>query len=359
VRGSRDGEDDRQDSESAHSSINPSSFRALRRPRPRAVAAPPAHRSAPRRRPPAPTRGTIHAGVEGRAGSAPARPRPAGRRVGGPAFAGVGVAAASTGSALVAAPPSPPEPPPGQREHQRAEADHRDRRAADPQPTPPIAGRPGARSSRRHPRSSSSGSRRWSPTAMWWWLPVECTPPRAPSIRTTSAAVCGTLVGSLGQEPRDQLLGGQGRVGARTAAGPAPRRIDARRAPPRRQPRRRAAARSSSRTARSRASTGPRGDRPCRPPAHCSGAIYDGVPRTAPVRVCDQLSLATSLSLAMPKSRSFTRSPLATSESGTRKMLSGLMSRWTMPRGVGRPQRRRDAAGDREGPRSRGACRAR
>ena len=46
--------------------------------------------------------------------------------------------------------------------------------------------------------------------------------------------------------------------------------------------------------------------------------MYDGVPSTEPVRVCDQLALASSVSLAMPKSSSFTRSPVTASGSGTR-----------------------------------------
>ncbi len=65
-------------------------------------------------------------------------------------------------------------------------------------------------------------------------------------------------------------------------------------------------------------------------PLHCSGDMYVGVPITAPVVVWLTAS-ALPLSLAMPKSSSLVRAPVGISGSGTRKMLSGLRSRWTMP----------------------------
>ena len=55
-------------------------------------------------------------------------------------------------------------------------------------------------------------------------------------------------------------------------------------------------------------------------------------------------------SFAMPKSRTFTRSPLARSSSGTRKMLSGLRSRWMMPWRVRRVEDARDLAADLDRP---------
>jgi hypothetical protein len=59
--------------------------------------------------------------------------------------------------------------------------------------------------------------------------------------------------------------------------------------------------------------------------------MYTGVPMIAAVWVLTLLP-ASLVSLAMPKSRILARSPPATSRSGTRKMFSGLRSRWTMPR---------------------------
>ena len=56
-----------------------------------------------------------------------------------------------------------------------------------------------------------------------------------------------------------------------------------------------------------------------------------GVPMIADVLVFTLLS-PSPVSLAMPKSRILARSPPATSTSRTRKMFSGLRSRWTMPR---------------------------
>src|SRR5947207_481400 len=55
-------------------------------------------------------------------------------------------------------------------------------------------------------------------------------------------------------------------------------------------------------------------------PRACSGLMYEGVPSRLPVAVrCS----AESVTLAMPKSVTFTRSPAST------MMLAGLMSRWT------------------------------
>jgi hypothetical protein len=59
--------------------------------------------------------------------------------------------------------------------------------------------------------------------------------------------------------------------------------------------------------------------------------MYMGVPMIAAVCVLTLLS-ALFDSLAMPKSRILARSPPATSRSATRKMFSGLRSRWMMPR---------------------------
>ena len=58
--------------------------------------------------------------------------------------------------------------------------------------------------------------------------------------------------------------------------------------------------------------------------------MYVGVPITAPVFVA-ACAEPMSVSFAMPKSSSLIRSPFGMSGSGTRKMLSGLRSRWTMP----------------------------
>jgi hypothetical protein len=64
-------------------------------------------------------------------------------------------------------------------------------------------------------------------------------------------------------------------------------------------------------------------------PRHCSGDMYAGVPMIAPAWVRAEASVVRSL--AIPKSRIFTRSPPMTSASGTRNTFSGLRSRWTMP----------------------------
>jgi hypothetical protein len=61
---------------------------------------------------------------------------------------------------------------------------------------------------------------------------------------------------------------------------------------------------------------------------HCSGDMYAGVPIALAVPV---MSIALWVSLAMPKSRTLTRSPLGSSASGTTNTLSGLRSRWMMP----------------------------
>jgi len=57
--------------------------------------------------------------------------------------------------------------------------------------------------------------------------------------------------------------------------------------------------------------------------------MYTGVPISAPVLVLT-LPGCSSDSFAIPKSRIFVRSPDATSPSWTRKMFSGLRSRWMM-----------------------------
>ena len=66
-------------------------------------------------------------------------------------------------------------------------------------------------------------------------------------------------------------------------------------------------------------------------PIACSGAMYSGVPITTPVVV--SLVAATwrsgSIIFEIPKSSSFTKS--LDSSWSSRKMLSGLRSRWTMP----------------------------
>ena len=64
-------------------------------------------------------------------------------------------------------------------------------------------------------------------------------------------------------------------------------------------------------------------------PSHCSGLMYVGVPMTRPVRVlCDEVP-PSPVSLAMPKSSSLTK--LRSAPRPTRKMFSGLRSRWTIP----------------------------
>ena len=57
--------------------------------------------------------------------------------------------------------------------------------------------------------------------------------------------------------------------------------------------------------------------------------MYAGVPIVPDV--FGELAIVPPESFAMPKSRIFTRSPLARSSSWTRKMLSGLRSRWITP----------------------------
>ena len=103
------------------------------------------------------------------------------------------------------------------------------------------------------------------------------------------------------------------------------------------------------------------------PPSICSGAMCAGLPRTWPVDVTP----CASSSFAMPKSVSLTttRSPLGgggraplrgqARRSGrcSSRTFSGLMSRWTTPRGVGVRQRREEL--EREGRGDLGRHRAR
>jgi len=57
------------------------------------------------------------------------------------------------------------------------------------------------------------------------------------------------------------------------------------------------------------------------------------VPITLPVRVrLDGSTAPSPSSLAIPKSSKVARAPAVTSSSGTNTTLSGLRSRWTMPR---------------------------
>ncbi len=63
-----------------------------------------------------------------------------------------------------------------------------------------------------------------------------------------------------------------------------------------------------------------------RSPAHCSGLMNAGVPIAVPVAVSRE-SLPCVIARAMPKSVTIAR-PLSLS----RRMLSGLMSRWMTPR---------------------------
>ncbi|MCZ7682137.1 MAG: hypothetical protein M5U28_26430 [Sandaracinaceae bacterium] len=60
-------------------------------------------------------------------------------------------------------------------------------------------------------------------------------------------------------------------------------------------------------------------------PRACSGDMYCGVPTTTPVRVARPPAPKPR---EMPKSTSFGKMPSASS---TRKMFSGLTSRWRMP----------------------------
>ena len=62
-----------------------------------------------------------------------------------------------------------------------------------------------------------------------------------------------------------------------------------------------------------------------RSPRACSGAMYIGVPTVEPTLV---KRLVSSTRRAMPKSSM----RVSSSRQSTRKMLLGLMSRWTMPR---------------------------
>ena len=60
---------------------------------------------------------------------------------------------------------------------------------------------------------------------------------------------------------------------------------------------------------------------------HCSGDMYMGVPSVVPVWVAPLVKVWSATSLAMPKSRIFTRTPAGMSGSGTTKMLAGFRSR--------------------------------
>ncbi|MGC4122506.1 MAG: hypothetical protein QM765_49600 [Myxococcales bacterium] len=75
----------------------------------------------------------------------------------------------------------------------------------------------------------------------------------------------------------------------------------------------------------------PRAYRSARPsissPTHCSGDMYSGVPTTRPAAVTPGLPEFCAPSLAMPKSTSLTNWVLPPRR--TRKMFSGLRSRWT------------------------------
>jgi hypothetical protein len=69
-------------------------------------------------------------------------------------------------------------------------------------------------------------------------------------------------------------------------------------------------------------------------PAACSGDMYSGVPIAMPGLVSLRSRAASaSVVLAMPKSSTLTKSALASRV--TRKMFSGLRSRWMMPDRVG------------------------
>ena len=63
---------------------------------------------------------------------------------------------------------------------------------------------------------------------------------------------------------------------------------------------------------------------------HCSGDMYAGVPIVMPVRVLTDACAAESF-FARPKSRIFTSLAASDASGAQRKMLSGLMSRWTTP----------------------------
>lgn len=64
----------------------------------------------------------------------------------------------------------------------------------------------------------------------------------------------------------------------------------------------------------------------CAAPKHCSGAMYAGVPMMSPVRVRGGSALLPGPSLAIPKSKSFTRSPSGIAGSGMSMTLLGLRS---------------------------------
>ena len=75
-------------------------------------------------------------------------------------------------------------------------------------------------------------------------------------------------------------------------------------------------------------------------PAACSGAMYSGVPNTEPARVNRGSAALPGIgaTLAIPKSTIFTKS--VRPSRSTRKMFSGLRSRWTMPLSCAAPSAR-------------------